>query len=138
MGQPNLFDETCRHTRVESQGGNSLRCLDCGAWVTSVAEAERRKRDGIDRVMEHEAEEWKTRALACAYRVARRLREFTVEDIRLEMVADGLMAPHHPNAIGGLFHAIKGEMIAVATDRTMNATHPESHGRSVRIWRSLL
>ena len=128
----------CQHKRRSREDGNSSRCLDCGAWLSSRAIAETRRDVGIALVMGNEEDAWKDRAIACVTKVAQAMREFTVEDIRDEMLRDGLGHPHHPNAIGGLFHTIKAKKIAVPTDRTILTTHVEGHRRAVRVWRSCL
>ena len=138
MTQPELFTATCTHPTLRQVDSARLRCADCGAWISSGYVAEQRKREGIERVLENEDDEWKTRALACAYRVARHNAEFTVNELRTAWMNEGLGSPHHDNVIGAMFQTIKKAGIATPTNRMDRATHADGHGRAVRIWRSNL
>ena len=138
MQLPLCDPPACEHRNIQIEDGNSKRCADCGAWLSSKAISEHRKEVGIALVMSHQTEEWKTQALGSVYRVARRFREFTVNEVRDQILMDGVGDPSNLNAWGGLFHAIKAKKIAMPTDRTEQTRHPEGHGRSVRVWRSCL
>jgi hypothetical protein len=98
---------------------------------SAIAEAKRRRDEGIGHVDLAEGVIWKSKADAAIRFLADTGQTFTADDVR-RIAGD----PRHPNAMGGrLLAASKSRLIeAVGVNQS---TRPEGHARRMTVWRAI-
>lgn len=82
--------------------------------------------------------EWMTAAAQAVETVARRLPEFTTDDVWAELSKTTAETPEG-RAMGAVMRAAQKNRVAVPIkDRYKPSIRPDCHGRPVRVWRSLM
>ena len=92
---------------------------------------------GMQQADDHAAPEWHHLFDACLVAVARRMPEFTSDDVLNEM--DRLARrpqTHNLSAIGPAMKRARTLGVMEATDRVRRSQRPEKHGNRQNIWRS--
>ena len=96
--------------------------------------------EGMQRADENAEPRWKREVDACVLAVARRLQEFTVDDVLAEIEA--LPKPfetHNLAALGPRMTEVSKTLkYMTATERVQRSKRPNSHGNFLRVWRSNL
>ena len=92
---------------------------------------------GMQQADEHADPEWRHLFDACLVAVARRMAEFTSDDVLNEM--DRLARrpqTHNLSAIGPAMKRARALGVMEATDRVRRSQRPEKHGNRQNVWRS--
>jgi hypothetical protein len=106
---------------------------------TFPAEGLKRREAGMAQVSSNTPAEWQESVLEVIREIARVSREFTVSRIRYRCRAQGIEDPHHPNAWGPVLRYARDLGLIEKAGRTVPSTYPpESHGRQVPVYRSLM
>lgn len=93
------------------------------------------KREGIDKALKNERQEWRRRASLLILSLAQEGKPFTADDIRRRARHVGLADPHHPNVWGAI---IRTELHAGIIERTgdyRKGSRPEQHSRMIPVYR---
>lgn len=99
---------------------------------------EHRKLEGIQTVLFNAGDEWKGAAMHVMRRLAVKMRYVTADDFHKIAEEEGLVRPHHPNAIGALFRYAGTQKLLRRTNETRPSVRPSRHANEVRVWESLL
>ncbi len=95
------------------------------------------KTEAIERVKSNMNPEWAKRAMDCLREVATRKEYFTSDDVREALLG-------HPektrtlSALGSIFKDANGVYCLPADRMPIASIIPSSHGRMLRVWKSLL
>lgn len=94
--------------------------------------------EGMQRADENANEEWKRVTDACILAVARRLAEFTVDDVLDEMKAmHNPFETHNLSALGPRMKEVaKTLKYMTATNELRRSRKPEKHSNLHRVWKS--
>jgi hypothetical protein len=98
-----------------------------------TAQAEARRRDGIERADQHADPQWLAEAAAAIRLMAELNREFIIDDVWATV---GLRRPHESRAMGAVVVRAKRDGIIAPTDRTRPSN--SSNRSPMRVWRSLV
>jgi hypothetical protein len=107
---------------------SSLRTVDPGKAARD---------EGIRRVAVN-AGEWRERASEMIEGLARRLPDFTADEVREEAERVGLGEPHHFNAWGAVMMAAARRGLIRKTMTVRPSQRKEAHGHCNPVWRSLV
>lgn len=95
------------------------------------------KQEGMARVDDHAAEEWKREAIMAVYRTAIALPELTSDDVMRCINPD--VRTHELRAMGPvMMRAAKFHWIVKADQPARNSERPSLHASPRTVWRSLL
>jgi hypothetical protein len=95
--------------------------------------AEKARDEAIARVGRSLTKDELVDALVAVGHTAKRMSEFTTDDVPFELPADV-----EPRAIGYVMTRAAREGFIERTDRTVKSTQVQCHARDKRVWRSLL
>lgn len=109
---------------------------DAQPTLFDPTESDRRKTRGIETVLQNERNDWRNLAYHELVGVARRLPEFTADDVRAAIDRANLGDPHHPNVFGALMKRAQLEGVAEITDRTKMSERKDAHRHRNPVWRS--
>jgi len=98
-------------------------------------QAEAAADEALARVEAHADPDWKDRAYAIIFELARVRVEFTTDDVWRELGQAGVDT-HEPRALGALMRQAAADHVIAPTDRYKPSSRVVCHGRPVRIWRS--
>ncbi len=96
------------------------------------------KRSGMTQAGTNADPEWKDAAYAAVQSVARRLPEFTTDDVWQVLDADGVARPHEPAAMGCIMRKAALAGVCEKTRDWRKSTQRTNHARDVQVWRSLI
>ncbi len=93
--------------------------------------------EGTARVLENAGQEWRDQIAALIDSLARRLPDFTADDVRAEAERTDVPPPHHHNAWGAAMLAAARRGVIQRTMQLRPSERAEANGHSNPIWRSL-
>ena len=83
------------------------------------------------------AEDWSARARGVVIEVAQNLGEFTTDDV-WERMGDGDRETVGKRALGGVMLGLARDGLIHTTNRFLRSRRLRNHGRTVRVWESLI
>ena len=90
--------------------------------------------EGMQRAADGSTPEWQAAARKTVLEVARRLPEFTTDDVW----AAGLPMPRESRAMGPVMRALAADGKIEITDRTQRSVRVVAHSGPKQVWRSLV
>lgn len=115
--------------------------IDSGREKQEAADAvigQQRKQRGQERVLSHQEEQWKRKALFALYQICRRMPELTADDFRWHADRLGVGDPYCSNAWSAVFAAGGKKGWMEHTGRSVISKRKAARGRRVPVWKSLL
>ena len=100
-------------------------------WQQTTEQA---RDEAIARARDHAPTDWYERALQAVQALARRLYEFTTDEVWAEVKEH----PPEPRALGAVMEEARRNGWITRTDRTRKSVRRDCHGRPVRLWQSRL
>lgn len=99
------------------------------------AEVRKETDEAVQRSFDNAATDFKEWAFGCIVSVAKRKREFTINDVR-DVIHAGEFKTHDNRAIGGVMRSAVSKGIMKASGRTL--PNKVGHGTHMQIWESLV
>ena len=104
---------------------------------TIFDQTERKKQEGIEVAYRNANTEWKRAAVARLHHVIQTQRNFTSDDILIDLEARGITTGSN-KAIAGILQSFSRSGLITATDRFTRCRRPSRHGAPVMVWESNL
>ncbi len=101
-------------------------------FYQDMHEAQRAKKDAIERVDAHADDSWKARAMNAVKHLARHRQQFTTDEVWAIVETN-----REPRAMGAVMQKACKAGTIEKTNTTRQSVRVECHGRDVRVWRSL-